>query len=264
MDYKKYQRILNNIAIQAPLECGVQTLVFMLLDEIIYEKYGDELRVLVADLRDNNSVFGGVGGVLDICIVNKHFKYVDKKGTELNNQKENRCGCVEIKMLNEDLSKYIEQVAGHIIEYGKVLYTDGIIWNYYCPTVEQIQRINNIINSDKAKISEEVRLTLENCKVELRKLYGEKLKDVRLTKNYIEKFKNEVEKEHLEICENALEAFEKRNENQINVNELKNVLQDIIDKNNGWQVKISEEQSKIVIIESQYELLKEKLYNIKW
>lgn len=262
MDYNNYQRILRNVIKCAPLECGVQTLVFMLLDEVIYDRYGEDLRVLVADLRDNNSVFGGIGGVLDICIVNKHFEYVDKKGTELSDHKRNRCGCVEIKMINEDLDKHIEQVAGHIIEYGKVLYTDGLIWNYYCPTEEQIKQIKNIIIIDEAK---EVRLTLENCKVELRKLYEEKLKDVRLTKNYIEKFKNEVEKEHIEICEKALEAFQKRSENQINVNGLKKILQEIIDKQNGWQIIISEEkESEIVIIQSQYNLLKNELRKIEW
>lgn len=265
MDYNNYQRILRNVIKCAPLECGVQTLVFMLLDEVIYDRYGEDLRVLVADLRDNNSVFGGIGGVLDICIVNKYFEYVDKKGTELSDHKRNRCGCVEIKMINEDLDKHIEQVAGHIVEYGKVLYTDGLIWKYYCPTQEQIKQINKILSSDKTKKSEEARETLEKCKVVLRELYSEKLKQVNLTKNYIENFKNEVEKEHIEICEKALEAFQKRSENQINVNGLKKILQEIIDKQNGWEIIISEEkESEIVIIQSQYNLLKNELRKIEW
>ena len=99
----------------------------------------------------------------------------------------------------------------------------------------------------------------------LRELYSEKLKQVNLTKNYIENFKNEVEKEHIEICEKALEAFQKRSENQINVNGLKKILQEIIDKQNGWEIIISEEkESEIVIIQSQYNLLKNELRKIEW
>lgn len=142
MDKADYQRILNNIITQAPLECGVQTLVYMLLDEIINQKYGNQVRVLVADLRDKNCVFGGSGGNVDLCIVNDKFKFISNAKRE--DQRVNQLGCVEVKVAGKYLPDNIGQIAGHIQDYKKVLYTNGIVWVYFeCPnkaTIESIQR----------------------------------------------------------------------------------------------------------------------------
>lgn len=152
MNYKDYERILNNIITQAPLECGVQTLVFMLLDEVIYNTYGNEVKVLVADLRDKECIYAGATSVPDLCIVKKDFKYV-KKGEEqaLADQKNKRLGCVEVKFVNKDLLKNIKQLVGHIVNYKKVLCTDGLMWRYYCPTQEQFQAIEKALNTFEQK-----------------------------------------------------------------------------------------------------------------
>lgn len=171
MDYKKYERILNNIVHQAPLECGVQALVYMLLDEVISQQYTDgEIRVIVADLRNNASVFGGKGGVPDLCIVDKEFIFVDKKvnAEEMVVQKKHRRGCVEVKAVKNVLRKRVKQLAGHIIEYGNVLYTNGLIWEYYCPTDLQIQDIQTVLDGEKekkiidSKIVERLQVILQN------------------------------------------------------------------------------------------------------
>lgn len=170
MDSQTYKRILNNVIEYAPLECGVQTLVHMLLDEIIYLQYKEKVVAVVADLRNKRSIFSSEnGGVIDLCIVEEDFRYVpipmkpkqleerdpkkikqlcDKysgwyeKGernlSEINKsvmsnmsaQKNKRLGCVEIKSSGVQLPYYSTQLAGHIADFKKVLYTNGVLWMY--------------------------------------------------------------------------------------------------------------------------------------
>ncbi len=40
-------------------------------------------------------------------------------------------GCVEVKMPTVDISTISEQVQGHIVHFGKVLYSNGIRWSLY-------------------------------------------------------------------------------------------------------------------------------------
>ncbi|MEE1101303.1 MAG: hypothetical protein U0K86_07460 [Agathobacter sp.] len=267
MNYKKYERILNNIVTMAPLECGIQALVFMLLDEIIYNEHGDAISILVADLRDNNCIFGGTGGVLDLCIVNKDFKFVKEGGENFIAQKQNRCGCVEVKAIGEDLSKHVVQLAGHIVEYGKVIYTDGLIWEYYCASKKQIDEIQSILFSNKERF-EKADQKIKECKTQLRAIYGDRLKDKRLTKNYIERIKNEEENETCqEICDKALNAFQEKSDTQIDVDKLKKFLNEIIKNNNSWKVEIKEQslkESKIIINKKKYNFLQKKISNIEW
>jgi len=145
---ENYQRILNNVINQAPMECGVQALVFTFLDEIINKKYvKDDVKVLLADLRNKKSIFGGRGGVVDLCIVDNEFVYtgIPEEGNEEHNkffaeQEKHRLGCVEIKAAGEALPTKIAQLAGHIYQYKKVIYTNGIVWMYF--EVNNIEKCN--------------------------------------------------------------------------------------------------------------------------
>lgn len=187
MNKERYEDIVNSIIKQAPMECGVQSLVYMMLYDIIREKYKDnEVGIIVADLRNKLSIFGGAGGVVDLCVVSKEFKYkpiplensddIEKFGNEkvvrmlkkydywekelneesnlsmdarIKQRKENlkkwndelkkefdtnktrRLGCVEVKSVNIELPENIWQLAGHIIEYKRVLYTNGLKWQFF-------------------------------------------------------------------------------------------------------------------------------------
>lgn len=61
---------------------------------------------------------------------------------EFENQKKHRKGCVEVKATNIQLpeSKKINQIAGHIQTYKKVIYTNGIVWLYFDITNKKMLR----------------------------------------------------------------------------------------------------------------------------
>jgi hypothetical protein len=86
---EKYQRILNNIISRAPIECGVQTLVYMLVDEIVNIKYPEQqIKLLVADLRKGKKqLFGGYGGIIDLCLVDGEFMYREENQTGFEEMK---------------------------------------------------------------------------------------------------------------------------------------------------------------------------------
>ena len=238
MNYEKYQRLLANIITKAPLELGVQSIAFELLDEIIYERYGEDIVVLLADLRNQgrNGIFGGAGDVVDLCVVNNIFQYVRKplsedeinkkiltdegeiifkaintllkdyyecgeeekkiegaikneighalRGDDLiqyrrkrldirnqelekefEKQKKNRLGCVEIKATDSSLLKNIKQLVGHINEYRKVIYTNGLVWLYF--------------DISKGKIIDETDDNIDKIKEGLRKIiYDEESSEI--------------------------------------------------------------------------------------
>lgn len=174
MKVKDYQRKLNNIITMAPQECGVQTLVYMFLDEII-ENQG--LVLLEVDLFGQDTVFARQRygteekGVPDMCIVEKTFKYPGKIENNINKEKKKRKACVEVKATSTDLAKEIEkrnQIIGHILEYKKVIYTNGCVWIYFDITkpekneceenvIEYIKKLKGYIeailnNNEKEKV----------------------------------------------------------------------------------------------------------------
>lgn len=258
MNEARYKDIVNKIIKQAPMECGVQSLVYMMLYDIIREKYKDnEVSIIIADLRNKLSIFGGAGGVVDLCVVSKEFEYkpiplensddIEKFGNEkvvrmlkkydywekelneesnlsmdarIRQRKENlkkwndelknefetnkkrRLGCVEIKSVNIDLPDNIWQLAGHIIEYKRVLYTNGLKWQFFdftsleeCDKNEfeslfkkydkMLDKKNQCTQQDIIKVSEELR----------KKIYiedGLKKWQIELGKNnqFVEDYKN--------------------------------------------------------------------------
>ena len=86
----------------------------MLLDEIIHNKYKqennenneDKVSVLVADLRKGKEpLFGGDGGVVDLCVVN-NFKYVKEP---LNEEDIDKWGNAKIRRIFSDYDCWEEQ-----------------------------------------------------------------------------------------------------------------------------------------------------------
>ena len=76
MEYSTYSEILKSIQEKAPIESGVQTLIYMLIFEAIKTKELAE-DVIIIDKMQSHSVFMSYGGISDIAIVDKLFKKVD-------------------------------------------------------------------------------------------------------------------------------------------------------------------------------------------
>lgn len=151
MEVKDYERKLNDIIEKAPMECGVQALVYNFLHELTDH---NKLTIICSDLRWNDSIYGGEGGVPDLLVVSDEFKYMERlkqNATEeekkrFRDEKKKRFGCVEVKAVGQHLPQSCAQIAGHIYEFGKVLYTNGMVWIYFeCPKESTFQSIKDVI-----------------------------------------------------------------------------------------------------------------------
>lgn len=259
MEPETYERILNNIITKAPLECGVQTLVFMLLDEIISKKYEKKVSLLVADLRKGEKkIFGGNGGVVDLCVVDEKFTYHLAKNEK---EKNGEClGCVEVKAAGIELpqNEDIDQIVGHIITYKKVIYTNGIHWQYYEATEKELGEIKETY--DKY-------MKYENTIKEGKKRLRNKLsvnKSRWITRDTIEKIVKELEEEYNNLIRNG--QIEKLREKLKNDDLKEKNKQDVNGKNiKKILIKEDEKIKKLIIKNKRNECkdsMKETLKNI--
>lgn len=121
MDIEKYEKKINDVILKAPIESGIQMIVYNLLDEIICKQ---GLSLLVVDKMQMTSRFRSLGGVPDLAIVSNDFKY---HSPELGS-----CyGCIEVKATSIRIPNKLWQLAGLILTYKKVIYTNGIVWEYF-------------------------------------------------------------------------------------------------------------------------------------
>lgn len=134
MDYKQYEKMLNVINNKAPIESGVQALVFMLLYEM-FENVDHDL-VIIDNMRKTTR-FTAYSGVADIAAVSEDFGFnTDKGSIKL---------CIEIKtigvninkyQIGEKLDNYQKQILGQLLTFEKVIWTNGVKWFYY-DTIDQ-------------------------------------------------------------------------------------------------------------------------------
>ena len=135
MNVLEYENKLNAVISMAPLECGVQSLIYKLLDETIHS---EDVKLLDVSNFGIKSIFGSLErGTPDLCVVQSDFKYVEAEDDEnWNKEKGKRLCCIEIKATSEKLPTKITQIAAHIQEYKKVLYTNGLVWIYFDNSIE--------------------------------------------------------------------------------------------------------------------------------
>ena len=130
MDYKFYERKLNDVILKCPIEAGVEILVYMLLDSLI-----DSENISLIDInrlhKKSDLRLSTDGGVSDIAVVSRDFRYNSKEGKVY--------GFVEVKA-NSQLLEETGQTDGQKSkcldykdsnEYRHYLYTNGLTWKYY-------------------------------------------------------------------------------------------------------------------------------------
>ncbi len=121
MNYKYYQEKIKDIVSKAPIEIGVEILVYMLLDEIVVNK---ELSLVAIDSMHKKNRYLSEGGFSDLAIVSKNFSF--------DNINLGKCvGVVETKYVTEDLSNHMPQIIGQLISFRNVIATNGIVWKFY-------------------------------------------------------------------------------------------------------------------------------------
>ena len=132
MNYRKYEELLRRTyrTAPAPLESGVQALVFMYLDELFENCIGYE--PVIIDRMTKNSVYGTCGGVSDIAIVRNDLDYENSK-IDKDTEKSKIRFCVEVKKVTEsiDIDMCRIQFLGHLLTFGEGIITNGKKWEHY-------------------------------------------------------------------------------------------------------------------------------------
>ena len=247
-DCKDYEKELNKVIKQAPLEDGVQTLVYNLLNDIIINKnitINKNLSLLIVCNAKKTNNFKGLGGVPDLIISSKDYNYYKHKAEIKNNEKKRNnakfYGCVEVKVTYENLDrpKYPLQIPGDILTYGKVLYTNGIFWRYYELNIDDI---NDIIQEKKEVFYEKIKAVVDILSYEIKEL---------------EKEKKKLKKEKKELDDNKKEKLKKLN--GISEQLFKSL-------NPSWEIVLfgSIKDGSVKINENKFEELKKRLDGIEW
>lgn len=130
MNYRKYEEMLRRTykTAPAPLESGVQALVFMYLDELFENCIGYE--PVIIDRMTKASVYGTCGGVSDIAIVRNDLDYENSK-KDKDTEKSKIRFCVEVKKVTDSIDNYRIQFLGHLLTFGEGIITNGKKWEHY-------------------------------------------------------------------------------------------------------------------------------------
>ena len=204
MNYRKYEEMLNRVMKKCPLESGVQTLVFMYLDELFENCIGYE-PVIIDNLQKSQKSqrYRTLGGYTDIMVVNSDFEYNDLKADPDIKL------FFEVKALENNLSDHFFQFLGQMLTVGKGCFTNGKIWEYY---------ELDFNNKEMVKVKEDYKEYI-NAKNELNKAKDEtKNKIAEDTQQFNEKIKqlnkkikqlNEKIQQHFKDNKSVKEWFDK-------------------------------------------------------
>lgn len=201
MDYTSYARILNSIEKKAPLESGVQALIYMLILEKIKDK---NLDVVIIDKMRNHSVFMSYGGISDIAIVENEFNYYGSGREKIRM-------CIEVKTTSENINNKI-QVKKQLLTYKKAIITNGKDWIFY-----DLNNSLNNIDKEKINIVIEQERELAKKKWELKGLFQKRTILVKNNKE-TEEVDKEIECKNKVITELKKEICKKRKEIDIQIN----------------------------------------------
>ena len=123
MDYLYYQRKLNDVVIKCPIEAGIEILVYNLLDGNI-----DMKQYSLVDInriwKNQDSRLSTESGISDIAILSPDFEFKKEDIGEVY-------GFVEVKAAGCTLGP-TDQILGQMKKVSHFLYTNGIVWKYYC------------------------------------------------------------------------------------------------------------------------------------
>ena len=121
----KYETFKEEIELAMIQNCIVECELYSLLAEIIRgTKSGKKISLRDVSVRRKTKLsmwLHGAAGFPDFVVLER------KKGRDAR-----RYGCVEIKCPGKsNILRITKQVKGHIISYGRVIYTNGLQWKFY-------------------------------------------------------------------------------------------------------------------------------------
>ena len=152
MDYKYYERKINNVIMKCPIEAGVEILVFNVLDGIIESK-GLTLVDINRLWKNRDERLTTDTGVSDIAVVSNDFEFNTDIGQVF--------GFIEVKATNILLFE-TEQVKGHKSSISHYIYTNGLVWKYYrnqeliWEAVLDVSEQKSIVNAKEISIDKKI------------------------------------------------------------------------------------------------------------
>lgn len=131
-DFKIYKEEIELIRAQNRVECDLYSIIACIIRE---RKNGSEISLRDVSVRrttDFSKPFKGKLGFPDFVIRTRDKS--DDAGI---------LGAIEVKYIDEDLEleKHLEQLSGHRETYKRVIYTNGLKWQFYVP--EEFKENNN-------------------------------------------------------------------------------------------------------------------------
>ena len=154
-----YENQINKIISKAPIEAGVEILVYMLLDGIVSSK-GLSLVDVSSMSKDRAKPFGVKSAVPDMAVVAADFNYSDLKNKKNRHYKSSVFGYVEVKAINKKADSYNSEREAHIKAINHVLCTNGLVWMYFdkkkeaCWTIKLDKEERNALKSGEFTIDE--------------------------------------------------------------------------------------------------------------
>ena len=122
MEYSTYNKILESVTKMAPIESGVQALVYMLILEVLKDNEHEQINAVIIDRMQNHSVFMSYGGISDIALVKNGFDYTISGRDEIKL-------CIEVKNVLEEINN--RQIKQQLLTYKKAIITNGSKWVFY-------------------------------------------------------------------------------------------------------------------------------------
>ena len=123
MDHLYYQKKINDVIVKCPIEAGIEILVYNLLDECIcMDEYAlvDINRIW----KNQDSRLSTGAGISDIAVFSNDFIFKQEDVGEVY-------GFIEVKSAGNSLAD-TDQVSGQMKKVTHFIYTNGIVWKYYC------------------------------------------------------------------------------------------------------------------------------------
>lgn len=119
----KYETFKEEIELAMIQNCIVECELYSLLAEIIRgTKSGKKISLRDVTARKRTELsknLEGEAGFPDFVVLER------KKSRDAA-----KCGCIEAKRPYDNM-EITEQIEGHLNSYGKVIYTNGLVWKFY-------------------------------------------------------------------------------------------------------------------------------------
>lgn len=154
MDFKYYERKINDVIIKCPIEAGVEILVYNVLNDIV-ESNNLSLVDINRIWKNKDKRLTTEAGIPDIAVLSENFEFGNPDKGEV-------FGLIEVKATNCVLNE-TEQVKGQKKSARHYIYTNGLVWKLYDRDKNGLKTIF-LTNSKKECVKNNVNVSIDEKK----------------------------------------------------------------------------------------------------